>query len=291
MGILPSSAFRQPRAGFGIVKVGVMSAATTEKVVKGYVLFQMWQPARIMLIERHEFYVDQARKRLLSQFSNMEGEAEQAAAEWLSRADSRFDPDKDDSASFYETAHDESIAFYQLLKDMRDSVRLSVVAGMYHEWDKQLRDWMVREILHWHHGEEVRARIWSQDFGGLVDLFACLRWDIRSQPYFATLDACRLVVNVYKHGDGNSFRDLKQYHPEYLDNPIKGLGDDGQGMEFTDYTNLKVSNDQINGFSDAIVAFWKDIPDNIHDDPVIDLPKWFEKAWLKDLEKSGRLAR
>lgn len=59
-------------------------------------------------------------------------------------------------------------------------------------------------------------------------------------------------------------------------------------MDLTDYTNLRVSEDQIKGFSDAIVAFWKDVPDNIHDGSSDDLPKWFEKAWLKDLEKSGR---
>ncbi|GAA5013104.1 hypothetical protein GCM10025794_01360 [Massilia kyonggiensis] len=244
-----------------------------------------------MLIERHKFYVEQARKRLLSQFSNIESEADKAAAEWLKRAGSRFDPDNDDPASFYETAHDEGVAFYQLLADMRDSVRLSVVAGMFHEWDKQLRDWIVREIQHWHHGEEVRAKIWSQDFGGLADLFACLGWDIRSQPFFATLDACRLVVNVYKHGDGNSFRDLKQRHPEYLEDPFKGFGDDALGMGFVDYTNLKVTDDHINEFSAAIVAFWENVPDNIHDDPVGDLPKWFEKAWLRDLENSGRSAK
>lgn len=253
-----------------------------------YVLFQMWQPARIMLIERHQFYIEQARKRLLSQFSDMESEAEQAAADWLDRAGQRFDPDNDDSGAFYEDAHDEGIAFYQQLEDMRDSVRLSVVAGMFHEWDKQLRDWIVREILHWHRGEEVRARIWSQDFGGLVDLFGCLGWDIRKKTYFDTLDACRLVVNVYKHGDGNSFRDLKNSHPKYLDNPLKGLGDSDFGLDLTDYTNLKVSEDHIKCFSDAIVEFWKDVPENICDGPGDDLPKWFEKAWLKDLKKSAR---
>lgn len=256
--------------------------------MSGYVLFQMWEPFRQTLIERHQFYADQARVRLLSQFNDMESEADNAATEWLKRSSINFDPDRDDDGSIYETANDEGIAFYQLLEDMRDNVRLSVVAGMFHEWDKQLRDWIVREILHWHRGDEVRAKIWLQDFGGLVDLFASLGWDIRHKPYYETLNACRLVVNVYKHGDGNSFQDLKKLHSEYLDNPLKVFAGEHIGMDFTDYTSLKVTEEQIQVFSDAIVEFWKDVPTNIHDTSVGDLPKWFEKAWLKDREIKNR---
>lgn len=35
------------------------------------VLFQMWEPYRQSLIGQHNFYVQQARERLLSQFANM----------------------------------------------------------------------------------------------------------------------------------------------------------------------------------------------------------------------------
>lgn len=34
------------------------------------------------------------------------------------------------------------------------------------------------------------------------------------------LDACRLVVNVYKHGQGNSLVELNEKYPEYLPNPL-----------------------------------------------------------------------
>ena len=255
--------------------------------MSGYVLFQMWEPFRQMLIERHKFYVDQARTRLLSQFNDIECEADNAANEWLQRASHRFDPDRDDDGSIYEAANDEGIAFYQLLQDMHGDVRLSVVAGMFHEWDKQLRDWIVHEILHWHHGDEVRAKIWSQDFGGIVELFSCLGWDIPSRPYYSMLDACRLVVNVYKHGDGKSFRDLKKRYPEYLDKPLTGIGGELLGVGFTDFTDLTVTEAQIEGFSNAIISFWGDVPNNIHDDLDLELPKWFESAWRKDRAASG----
>ncbi|MFC3110870.1 hypothetical protein ACFQAT_28455 [Undibacterium arcticum] len=258
--------------------------------MSGYVLFQMWEPFRQLLIEGHQFYVDQARRRLLSQFDDIESEADKAAADWLERNSHRFDPDRYDPGAFCEAAQEEGIAHYQLLNDMRDNTRLSVVAGMFHEWDKQLRDWMTREILHWHSGADVRAKIWSQNFGSLADLLACLGWDIRSRPYYRTLDACRLVVNVYKHGEGGSFQDLKRCYPEYIDNPLKGF-DDPLDMDFRDHRDLKVTEEQIQGFSAAIVAFWNDVPPKIVDDPVGELPEWFEKAWLKDLKAAANRSR
>jgi hypothetical protein len=53
----------------------------------------MWGPYRQSLIKRHQFYVKQARKRVLSQFENMEEEADKAAEEWLEQSSGRFDPD------------------------------------------------------------------------------------------------------------------------------------------------------------------------------------------------------
>jgi len=53
-----------------------------------YVLFQMWGPFRQSLIDGHLFYVGQARKRLLSQFDDIEADADRAAEErsvWLAK--------------------------------------------------------------------------------------------------------------------------------------------------------------------------------------------------------------
>jgi hypothetical protein len=245
-----------------------------------YVLFQMWGPYRQTLINGHQFYVEQARKRVLSQFENMEEEADKAAEEWLEQSGDRFDPDRHDLGDFYEAASDFGIEFYQLLSDMRDQTRLSVIAGMFHEWDKQLRDWLVREILHWHRGETVVAKVWSVDFVKIVDLLESFGWKIRSMAYFKTLDACRLVVNVYKHGVGKSLEDLKATYPEYLDNPLSGSGSPW-AKQMLEYTNLKVSDDQFQAFSDAIVAFWRDVPENVVDGKA-QFPSWFEKAILID---------
>jgi len=246
------------------------------------VLFQMWGPFRESLIKTHLFYVEQARKRLLSQFDSIDADADRAADEWLERSAQYFDPDRDDPGGFYETTNDVAIEFYGLLSDMREQTRLSVVAGMFHEWDKQLRGWLVREIHYWHQGDKAASEVWKVDFDKIVDLLESLSWNIRNTDYFRTLNACRLVVNVYKHGKGNSLRDLWDNFPEYLDDSFKGYSRTWMDTKYRDHTHLKVSDDQFQAFSAAILAFWREVPENADKSQVTNVPDWFDRAILKD---------
>ena len=250
--------------------------------MSGYVLFQMWEPFRQSLIKGHLFYVEQARKRLLSQFADIGSDADQAAEEWLEQSGQHFDPDRHDPGDFYEEAENLGIEFYGLLSELREQTYLSVVAGMFHEWDKQLRDWLAREIQHWHRGDNVTSKVWSADFGQIADLLESFGWEIRSTDYFHTLDACRLVVNVYKHGKGKSLDELRKNFPEYLGDPFNGSGGALSDTKYRDHTHLKVSDYQFQAFSDGIVAFWRDVPENVIESQITDVPDWFGKAILKD---------
>ncbi len=259
--------------------------------MSGYVLFQMWGPYRQSLIRGHSFYVEQARKRLLSQFEDMEAEADRASEEWLEERGQHFDPDRHDPGDFYEAAHDVGIEFYSLLSDMREQTRLSVVAGMYHEWEKQLRDWLVREIRHWHRGDTAAMKIWSANFSQIAALLESFGWNLRSTSYFQKLDACRLVVNVYKHGEGPALNDLKKNYPEYLADPFGGAGGAWSESTHRDHTHLRVSDDEFQMFSDAIVAFWRDIPESVVNSKTAEPPDWFEKAILMDRENQQQTSK
>jgi len=251
--------------------------------MSNFVAFQMWGPHRQSIIDEHLFYVEQAKKRLLSQFSNIETEAKEASDSWLQQNSRYFNPDKHDVDAFYEAAFDAGSNFYQLLSDMQDMTRLSVVAGMFHEWDKKLRDWLVHEIQHWHRGDTTTKKVWLVDFGKIIDLLEQLGWKIRAQSYFPTLDALRLVVNVYKHGPGNSLEDLKQAYPEYIHDPLGSTQGISSDMDYSDYTDLKVSDDQLESFSEAIAGFWRDVPDNVLASQISDLPDWLKKAISTDV--------
>jgi hypothetical protein len=174
---------------------------------------------------------------------------------------------------------------------MRERTRLSVVAGMFHEWEKQLRDWLVREIQHWHRGSNATLKVWSADFVQIVDLLESFGWNLRTTGYFRTLDACRLVVNVYKHGEGKSLDDLRDSFPEYLDDPLKEVGRTLSDVKNRDHTDLKVSDDQFQAFSDAILAFWNEVPENVFDSQLTDVPDWFGKAIMKDRDELQKTSK
>lgn len=63
------------------------------------VLFQVWEPFRQSVIEENRFYLEQAKGRLLSQFNDIDREADAAGERWLEDQAPYFDPDRDDPGS------------------------------------------------------------------------------------------------------------------------------------------------------------------------------------------------
>lgn len=217
----------------------------------------------------------------------MEAEAKKESEDWLDKMGQRFDPERHDPADFYERAYDVGIEFYELLSDMRDQTYLSVVAGMFHEWEKRLRDWLVHEMDHWYRGENAKRAIWKANFSQIFEFLECLGWQLKGTVFWNRLDACRLVVNVHKHGDGDSLKNVRAEHPEYLPAPLNGAVRLFSQEFEPDHTYLKVTDQQLTAFSDAIIAFWKAAPENVTLAEINEWPSWFEKAVLKDEAEQG----
>ncbi|MHA6203512.1 hypothetical protein ACXU4B_03695 [Dyella soli] len=241
--------------------------------------FQLADFERESLIAEHRFYVEQARTRLLSQFANIEAEAELAEQEHWDRSGESFDPERHDPGDLAEAARDHGVQFYQLLGDMHDRTRLSVVAGMYHHWDKSFRRFLIRE-LRWPRlviGDHTRRTLWKLDSIKLELFLRALGLDVRKFASFPRLDAMRLVVNVFKHGEGPSLDDLRQNYPEFLRKQTYAWG-------FSDDTDMLVSDEQVDTFAAAIETFWQELPSELtfEEDSELDVPKDFEKAWHKD---------
>jgi len=94
---------------------------------------------RRVLLEPHDFYVSQAKKRLLSQFNKISREADEVEQQRYEKPGQFFDPDRDDPADSYEAAYQKGIAHYFALDEMRNTVTLAMTAGMFHQFDKTLR--------------------------------------------------------------------------------------------------------------------------------------------------------
>lgn len=246
------------------------------------VFLQMWGPMRADLIANHQFYVAQARTRLLDQFDDatMKADAKRHSDEWLEERSKYFDPERDDPGANYEAAYDEHISFYLSLAALRDSTRLSIIAGMFHEWEKQVRDWVGRELGHLGLREAVHSAVWSVKIDDLLELFEKCSWPVRDEEFFPQLQRCQLVANVYKHGNGPSFDALKRLAPKL----VGGQERPAFFVSALDYSALEVSDDDLASFAEAITAFWRAIPENIFFSQVAGPPKWLENA----LRKEGR---
>lgn len=223
---------------------------------------QMRSGFKETLISSHLFYIDQAKKKILSQFEDIENEANVEAGRWLTQRGVEIDPTLEYDESFYNLEASIKGGYLDQLTIMMHQTRLSVVAGMIFEWEKQLRTWLVAEYKRLSYGEDKVKAIFNKNLDYLGKVLERHRCPVHDTTYFKKIAACHTVVNAYKHGNGKSFDDLKTLYPEYLQDPWQG-GDFSPsiGMSYLNYRILFVTDLHIQEFSDAIIKFWKNVPD------------------------------
>ena len=101
------------------------------------------------------------------------------------------------------------VDFYEYSMEMKRQITLACLATLYHEWEKEVRSHLEREIHRWGYRTAKEGQLWKAPVSDILDLLEKQGWGIRNRKWYELLDACRLIVNVYKHGKGSSFDDLK----------------------------------------------------------------------------------
>lgn len=240
-------------------------------------ILEMREPIRKIYVDSHKFYVEQAQTRLLSQFNNLEEEADKFGEDWLENTDFDFDPDNDDFSDLEDQAFDESQMFYENLTDLQEQTRFAVTAGMYHKWDKALREWLFQELKY--RKSLKREQIWCKDIGKIFELLKGFGWDIslEKDDFYKKLDACRLVINVYKHGNGQSLNYLYEKYPEYIHDPLEGVMKVNE-TKFTrlDHEFLKLEDKHFIEFAHAITEFWEKVPEVFMEADIVSIPQWLK---------------
>lgn len=243
----------------------------------------------------HLFYAEQAQKRLLSQFSDVEmsSEATKKGQSFLESAGEWFNPDYHDESDVYENIEQIEACHWISLRDMKVTVTLSLTAGMYHQFDKALRMLLIREARSWRWLDRavLPELIWNLSFPRLMDLLEWLGINARNMQCFPLISACHQVVNVYKHGDGDAHKKLVIANPEYYSVwQFDGHPQDRAAR----HEELEVSEEQFIEFAEAITAFWESLPEGVSYSGMGKKPEWFEKAYgnLKnEKEKRERKAQ
>jgi hypothetical protein len=214
------------------------------------------------IVAEHDFYVAQVNERVISQFQDMQGDAERYAEAEYQHLSARPSWGDDDMGAVAEHAHDNTVEYYRLLAGLRQSVILGALAGLYHQWEKQLRDFIQIDLAH-DMSQDAAAKIaWSGDIANVFDFLRKLGWDMRSEPFYPLIDACRLVVNVYKHGQGPSLIELNAKYPEYLPDPLGGMIDADRSRHIH-HEWLSLSEEGFTNIAGGLRAFWEAFPERL----------------------------
>ncbi|MEX3016898.1 hypothetical protein [Gymnodinialimonas hymeniacidonis] len=249
---------------------------------------QMSLWSRSLFAERHRFLVNEIQTRFLPLLSEQQivEEAEAVSAqEWdhWGAAPANETSDPSDAA---EISIEKGVAHWELLNDLRKNTMLSLITGVFHNWDKELRSWLEWEVFRWCPSEVVKKAIWTSTVDEVLNLLKVYDFDVRKQDYFPRLDATRLVVNVYKHGLGKSYEELAKRYPKYLRSSLV-FSDDETGElsasdqtagSWQDHTALELHETDFEDFSSAIADFWHSFPDDLSFQEDAKVPKWFSKA-------------
>lgn len=239
------------------------------------VLLYLWSDKRSHLLQELDFYLSQADKRVLTQFGDLEEEAEQFARDEFARIGQSAGPDTD-PADYADTAWNRGINHFQMLSDLHNQLLLSVAGGLYHQWEKQLHEWVVAELNHVFPRQKLGPAVWKARIDDLLSLLTSLGWDSSALPLFNVIDECRLVVNVHKHGLGSSFDELMERYPSHLGVTSKAIA--SRSLDFYDHTHLKITRDDLGRFYEALKDFWQAVPERIYWNDSATVPRWFEKA-------------
>lgn len=234
-------------------------------------------------VKEQRFYLEQAKARLLSPFASIEEEADAMGQELLDNPPEFSVQEYGDMSVVYEAAFDRSLEHYGLLHEMRERTILGIAAGMYHHFDKSFRVRVARELRQagWVIGTKTREEIWRCDWSNMEALFRAFGWDMTAIPRYQDLEALRLVVNVFKHGEGSAFERLKQKFPDFFPRMLS----DGDPWLYVDYTCMAVTEVHLEQFSDAIVKFWEAIPLRLSlgkEEETLTLPPFYGKALRQD---------
>lgn len=224
----------------------------------------MYSIIREDMLRKHKFYCEHIKQRVFSQFLDIEAEADQFAEDEFDRIAESYSYYEDDLSGAAELAQERGYEHYDLLSDLKKTSYLSALAGLYHQWEKSLRKFLQRELNHDFNNAEVEKYIWNKDIGKVFDLLKDYGWDVYSCPFYPAIKICGLIVNVYKHGNGRSFDELKANHPEYLKD---GIIDDptltALASRFLDHEHLAINEQQFDEFSNALLQFWIDFPERL----------------------------
>ena len=172
---------------------------------------------RAWALAQHRALAKGIQDKLMPAFSHIESEANAFADREYKRLSSLPSADDDfDMGEVAETAIDRGIERYGDLAFAEGQLRVLAIAGLYHLWERALKEFFVRTLGWEGFPRKQIDKIQNAKFDELIDTLEKYGFLVKKECFFDRLDIVRLVTNTCKHGEGHSFEKLVDKAPELL---------------------------------------------------------------------------
>lgn len=206
----------------------------------------------------HRAFVQGVNDKLFPAFENIEAEADKFTEQEYERLGSMPSwgegPGMDEIA---ETAEDRGIERYQDLVFVQVQLHALAVAGLYHLWERSLKDFLIRTLGWEGLTDDGRREVQNFRFAKLIDTLTEVGFAVREQSFFDQIEIASLVANACKHGEGPSFERLVEKAPELLRGPHKI--ELPFGIPQPD--DLWIDAETFSKLDSAFTNFWKTMPE------------------------------
>jgi hypothetical protein len=204
-------------------------------------------------------YVDNFSTRLFPIFDHIE---EEASAErkkaWDTAMSSPGRDENFDPADLLEAVQEYRLEVYENLQFTRQQVLGLAAAGLYHLWERLLKQFVCKELRGWtFDGRDIHEIMAAANFVGLKDFLFQFGFHLARQNYYTDLSELRLVANVVKHGDGNSCEELQTSAPHLFE---------GYNYHFDIFSKadgLELKSADFTRYARAVTNFWDTFPENL----------------------------
>ena len=211
--------------------------------------------SRKMALQTISVYVE-GFSRLLPTFDRSDEEADAAAKQaWKSAMSSTALDEVSDPSAYAEAAQEFGMQVYENLQFSRQQLLGLAAAGLYHLWERLLKQFFCKELRDWtFDGRAIDKIVAPANFVNLEELLTQFGFHLSQQPYYAVLSELRLVANVIKHGDGKSCEDLKTTAPQLFE------GYNYHFNIFSEADKLELSTLDFTRYAKAVADFWDTLP-------------------------------
>ena len=203
-----------------------------------------------------EAIVDTLENRLLTNFDNIETEADKATEEAWNKSMSQPASEYEyvDPGDLAESAQEVGIDLYQLLTSVRQGIINLFAVALYHCFEQQ--------IVHFR--KQILPFKLKQDKHGELNTFKeqleYLSIDITHFKSWDKIDELRLIANVTKHAEGHSADKLRLVCPSLFQKPLIGFDTFSFPVSQPLFgEGLYVSVQDINNYRDHLLGFWDEL--------------------------------